>query len=120
MARTMKNSKTKNIGINVEPPSKTCEDPKCPFHGNLKVRGKAIRGVVTSTRMEKTISVEWKRIVKVPKYERYEWRVSRIKAHVPPCLNHVREGDTVMVMECRPLSKTKKFVTIKVEEASKK
>jgi small subunit ribosomal protein S17 len=34
-------------------------------------------------------------------------------AHNPPCIN-AKEGDVVKIAECRPLSKTKKFVVIEV------
>jgi len=47
----------------------------------------------------------------IPKYERYEKRTSKYKAHLPPCIE-VKEGDEVVIMECRPLSKTKSFVVV--------
>jgi ribosomal protein S17 len=47
----------------------------------------------------------------VPKYERYERRKSRIVVHNPECIR-AREGDVVVVAECRPLSKTKSFVVV--------
>ncbi|MGC8851180.1 MAG: 30S ribosomal protein S17, partial [Candidatus Micrarchaeia archaeon] len=49
---------------------------------------------------------------KVPKYERFEKRRSRIHVHVPECMN-VKEGDRVLIGECRKLSKTKAHVVIK-------
>ena len=99
------------IGIEIEEPEEKCNDPKCPFHGHLKVRGVAIRGKVVSTAMQHTVVVERERLHYVPKYERYEKRTSRYKAHLPPCI-HVKKGDEVMIMECRPLSKTKHFVVV--------
>ncbi len=99
------------IGIDVEEPEEKCNDPNCPFHGHLKVRGIIIKGKVVSTSMQKTVVIEREKLHYVPKYERYEKRTSRYKAHLPPCI-HVNKGDDVIIMECRPLSKTKHFVVV--------
>ena len=99
------------IGINVKEPEKKCSDPNCPWHGHLKVRGVVIKGKVVSTAMQKTVVVERERLHYVRKYERYEKRTSRYKAHLPPCIE-VEKGDEVIIMECRPLSKTKHFVVV--------
>ena len=103
--------KVKNIGINVKPPKEECDDKNCPFHGTLPVRGQIITGVVSSTKMKNSIVVtkEHKRLV--PKYERYEKRTSTYTAHCPPCLK-IKNGDSVRIAECRPLSKTVSFVAI--------
>ena len=61
--------------------------------------------------MHSTATVEWERVQHIPKYERYEKKRSKIKAHNPKCIN-AAEGDIVKVMECRPLSKTKNFVIV--------
>jgi small subunit ribosomal protein S17 len=92
-------------------PEKSCNDAKCPFHGNLKMRGRILVGKIISTKMRKTASFELARIHYIPKYERYEKRRTRLKAHNPDCIN-ASAGDIVRIMECRPLSKTKKFVVI--------
>ncbi|KAA0001920.1 MAG: 30S ribosomal protein S17 [Thermoplasmata archaeon] len=99
------------IGIKVKEPERECNDPNCPWHGHLKVRGVVLRGIVVSTAMQKTVVVERQRLHYLPKYERYEKRTSRYKAHLPPCID-VRKGDEVIIMECRPLSKTKHFVVV--------
>jgi len=99
------------IGIEVEEPKEKCNDPNCPFHGHLKTRGVIIKGRVVSTAMQKTVVVERERLHYVPKFERYEKRTSRYKAHLPPCIK-VKKGDEVIIMECRPLSKTKHFVVV--------
>jgi len=101
----------RSIGIKVKEPEKECDDPNCPWHGHLKVRGVVIRGKVVSTAMQRTVVVERERLHYVPKYERYEKRTSRYKAHLPPCID-VQKGDEVIIMECRPLSKTKHFVVV--------
>ncbi|HDD05077.1 MAG TPA: 30S ribosomal protein S17 [Candidatus Aenigmarchaeota archaeon] len=92
-----------------------CNDKKCPFHGKVRIRGKKFEGVVVSAKAEKTAIVEWERYYKLRKYERYEKRKTRVAAHNPPCIN-AKEGDKVVIAECRPLSRTKKFVIIEVKK----
>ena len=104
---------TKNIGLEVSNPKKACQDDNCPFHGNLKCRGRVFTGTVVSSRMQKTVNVEWEWQNYLRKYERYEKRRSRVKAHNPSCIN-ANEGDIVKIMECRPLSKTKNFVVVEI------
>ena len=85
----------------------------CPIHGSLKTRGMVFEGVVTSAKPAKTVVIELQYIRRMPKYERYEKRRSKIHAHVPECM-HVREGDVVQAVECRKISKTKSHVVMKV------
>ncbi len=103
--------KARNIGIEVKPPKKECEDPKCPFHGELPVRGKILEGIVVSDRAQRTAIVERTYFRFLPKYERYERHHSRIAAYNPECIA-AKEGDTVRIAECRSLSKIKSFVVI--------
>lgn len=88
-----------------------CKDLRCPKHGKLKIRGKRFEGIVLSTKMDKTVKIGWERITKIKKYERYERRGSKITAHKPDCIQ-LKLGDRVIVAECRPLSKTKRFVVL--------
>ena len=90
---------------------KKCKDNNCPFHGSLKTRGRGFVGTVKSDKMSRTITIEFERMFYLPKYERYERRRTRLKAHNPDCID-AKEGDKVKVKECRPLSKTKNFVVI--------
>ncbi len=101
----------RNIGIDVVPPTSECDDPHCPFHGNLAVRGQLIDGKVVSVKMDKTAVVERKYLKYQKKYERYEKRTSRYSAHLAPCLD-IKAGDNVTIMECRPISKTVAFAII--------
>ena len=105
--------KSRNIGIGAKPPKKTCEDPKCPWHGTLPVRGRVIEGRVVSAKAQRTAIIESEYFRFIPKYERYERRHSRIVAYKPDCIG-VAVGDKVKIAECRPLSKTKHFVVIEV------
>jgi small subunit ribosomal protein S17 len=92
--------------------TENCGDRKCPFHGEVSLRGRRLKGRVVSDKMTRTVSVEVERKYYVPKYERYERRTSKIHAHNPPCIN-ARAGDEVYLMECRRLSKTKSFVVVR-------
>ena len=96
-------------------PKKTCNDKNCPFHGNLPIRGKTLRGVVVSAKMDKTVIVRHDYLKYVPKFMRYERRHSRIPSHNPPCIA-AKEGDRVVIAECRPISKTVAFVVVEKEE----
>ena len=102
------------IGLNVQQPETSCDDENCPFHGTLSVRGQTLEGTVASTDMEKTVVVEREYDVKVPKYDRYMKRRSRVPAHAPPCLD-IEVGDTVTIAETRPLSKTKSHVVVSID-----
>ncbi len=82
-----------------------CIDKKCPFHGNLKVRGRQFRGHVIK-KFPKRIVIEFQRIVPVKKYERYLKKKTKIHARLPDCQkDKVNVGDYVLVQEIRPLSK---------------
>lgn len=104
--------------LSLKKPKKTCEDPNCPFHGTLSIRGRVLEGIVVSAKMDKTIIVRRDYLNYVPKFKRYERRRSHLPAHNPPCIN-AREGDRVKVAECRPLSKTVSFSVIEKLEAKK-
>ena len=104
----MAESKNKKIKESAQQGSRW-DDGNCPIHGNLKVRGRKFIGTVVSTRMRKTAVIEFERLHFIEKYERYEKRMTKLKAHAPGCIG-AKDGDIVMVVECRPLSKTKNFV----------
>ena len=110
-------NKMKNIGImGVNPPKDICNDPNCPFHGNIGVRGRVFKGVVESVKSLNTVIVRWERRIYYPKYERFEKRFTKVSAHKPGCI-HLAKGDSIVIGECRPISKTKKFVVLsKVDE----
>ena len=103
--------KARNIGVKVILPSKECKDKKCPFHGDLSVRGRTFTGIIIKRDVHKTATVEWSRIIKIPKYERYEKKRTKVRVHNPSCID-AKIGDNVKIIECRPLSKTKNFVII--------
>ena len=78
-------------------------------------RGRSFVGKVISTKMSKTVKVEWPRRKFLYKYERYQKKKSAVMAHVPEGMN-INMGDTVRISECRPISKTKNFVVVGKEK----
>ncbi len=74
-------------------------------------------GIVSSNKMDKSISVEVNRRVKHPKYHKFINRRSKFIAHDEK--NECNEGDTVKIMETRPLSKSKRWRLIEIIERVK-
>ena len=74
-------------------------------------------GVVVSDKMDKTIVVEIRTRVKHPLYGKIMNRTTRFKAHDEN--NECGIGDTVKVMETRPLSKDKRWRLVEVVEKVK-
>ena len=108
---------SRNIGLKVEPPKQSCNDPNCPFHGNLPVRGKMFEGEVVSSKMRGTVVVQRNYLLFHKKYNRYERRRSNLSVHNPPCIA-AEKGDWVKIAECRPLGKTVAFVVIEKRQES--
>jgi len=104
--------------LTLKKPKKSCDDTNCPFHGNLRIRGRVLDGVVINAKMDKTVVVRRDYQLYVPKFKRYERRHSHISAHNPPCLN-VKEGERVRIAESRPLSKTVSFVVVEKLEGER-
>ena len=71
-------------------------------------------GQVVSSAMDKSITVSVERRVKHPVYGKYMRRSTKVHAHDEA--NECQRGDTVMVEQCRPLSKTKTWRLVKVLE----
>lgn len=69
-------------------------------------------GRVVSTKMEKTIVVYISRLEKHRKYKKYVKRHTKLYAHDEQGV--AREGDVVRVMECRPMSRLKRFRLVEV------
>ncbi|OGP58212.1 MAG: 30S ribosomal protein S17 [Deltaproteobacteria bacterium RBG_13_61_14] len=78
--------------------------------GQKKVR----QGVVVSDRMQNTVVVVVTRQVLHPRYHKYIRRRSRFMAH--DASNACKVGDRVEIIECRPLSKNKRWRVIRVVE----
>ncbi|KAK9163548.1 hypothetical protein Syun_004450 [Stephania yunnanensis] len=108
---------SKSIGLGFKTPREAIEgtyiDKKCPFTGTVSIRGRILAGTCHSAKMMKTIIVRRNYLHFVKKYQRYEKRHSNIPAHISPCFR-VKEGDHVIIGQCRPLSKTVRFNVLKV------
>ena len=74
-------------------------------------------GKVVSNKMDKTIVVAIEDNVKHPKYGKVIKRTIKFKAHDEN--NECNEGDTVMIMETRPLSKDKRWRLVEIIEKAK-
>tara|TARA_B100001057_G_scaffold62453_1_gene55940 strand:+ start:19002 stop:19253 length:252 start_codon:yes stop_codon:yes gene_type:complete len=81
--------------------------------------GRTLQGTVTSNSMNKTIVVTVGRRTKHPKYGKYINLSSKYHVHDEKEVS--KEGDLVIIQECRPLSKTKSWKLLEVikKEASK-
>jgi len=77
-------------------------------------KGRTVTGRVISDKMDKTITVLVERLVKHPLYGKYIRRSTKLHAHDER--NECREGDVVVIQECRPLSKTKSWRLVKIVE----
>jgi small subunit ribosomal protein S17 len=81
----------------------------------VEARGtRVLTGRVVSNKMDKTIAVVVERLVKHPTYGKYLRRSTKLLAHDES--NEAREGDTVTITPCRPLSRRKSWRLLAVLE----
>merc|ERR1719463_514223 len=113
----------KNVGLGFRTPKEAIEgayvDKKCPFTGNVSIRGRILRGVLRSRKMTRTVVVRRDYLHWVTKYQRYEKRHKNFSAHCSPAFPILKVGDEVVAGECRPLSKTVRFCVLKVNPKGK-
>ncbi|KAK8763406.1 ribosomal protein S11 [Amblyomma americanum] len=112
----------KSVGLGFKTPREaihgTYIDKKCPFTGNVSIRGRILRGVVVKMKMQRTIVIRRDYLHYVRKYNRFEKRHRNMSVHLSPAFRDVAVGDVVTVGECRPLSKTVRFNVLKVTKAA--
>jgi len=82
-----------------------------------RTRRKERIGVVTSNKMQKSIVIKVSRRVKHPKYGKFVKKSSKFMAH--DVNNDSNIGDTVRIMETRPLSKNKCWRLVEIIERAK-
>jgi small subunit ribosomal protein S17 len=75
---------------------------------------RTLTGQVVSNKMDKTIAVEIERQVRHPTYGKYVRRTTKLLAHDEN--NEAKEGDTVSITPCRPLSRRKSWRLLAVVE----
>ncbi|XP_060556414.1 small ribosomal subunit protein uS17-like [Ruditapes philippinarum] len=113
---------SKSVGLGFKTPREAVEgtyiDKKCPFTGNVSIRGRILSGVVMKMKMQRTIVIRRDYLHFVKKYQRFEKRHKNMSVHLSPCFRDVVPGDVVTVGECRPLSKTVRFNVLKVSKAA--
>ncbi|MFT5419425.1 MAG: small subunit ribosomal protein S17 [Candidatus Endobugula sp.] len=80
----------------------------------VKKEARTVSGKVVSDKMDKTITVLIERRVKHPIYGKYMSKSSKLKAHDEE--NTCNIGDVVTIAESRPLSKTKTWALVNIEE----
>lgn len=73
---------------------------------------RSVQGSVLSAKMDKSITVLIERQVKHPLYKKIIRRSTKLHAHDEQ--NECNEGDTVIIEECRPLSKTKSWRLVEI------
>nr|AIU94808.1 40S ribosomal protein [Phragmatopoma lapidosa]AIU94813.1 40S ribosomal protein [Phragmatopoma lapidosa] len=113
---------SRNIGLGFKTPREAIDgsyiDKKCPFTGNVHIRGRILTGVITKMKMQRTIVIRRDYLHYIRKYNRFEKRHKNVSAHLSPCFRDTKVGDVVTIGECRPLSKTVKFNVVKVTKGS--
>jgi small subunit ribosomal protein S17 len=87
--------------------------PEQPTTGQAKPE-RALTGRVVSSKMDKTVAVAVERLIKHPSYGKYVRRTTKLLAHDEN--NECREGDMVAIAPCRPLSRRKSWMLVRVIE----
>jgi len=78
------------------------------------IKRRIVNGIVVSNKMQKTVVVKIKRLVRHPLYEKAIKKVTRLLADDPE--NKAKIGDEVELVETRPLSKLKRWRIFKIVE----
>ena len=99
----------------------TVNNQTAPAAGTSESASRASRktrvGVVVSDKMQKTVVVAVDRRVPHPVYGKMVTRTTRLKAHDEE--NSAKTGDTVRIMETRPLSKDKRWRVVEIVERAR-
>lgn len=107
---------TKSIGLGFKTPKTAIEsnyvDKKCPFTGNVSIRGRILKALVISHKMKRTLVVRRDYLQYFSKYRRFAKKHKNMSVHCSPAFPNVSEGDIVTVGQCRPLAKTVRFNVI--------
>ena len=86
-------------------------------NGTVRPMRKTRVGVVVSDKMQKTVVVAIERRVPHPVYGKMMFRTTKLKAHDEE--NSAKQGDTVRIMETRPLSKDKRWRVVEIVERAR-
>ncbi len=89
-----------------------------PAAGEAPVPGqRLLTGKVVSNKMDKTVAVSVERLVKHPMYGKYVRRTTKLLAHDEN--NECKEGDTVSIKPCRPMSRRKSWMLVRVVDRAR-
>ncbi|MBT7102176.1 30S ribosomal protein S17 [archaeon] len=116
MVTEKKTTKKKVAKKTIKKAEVSCNDRLCPVHGDrkLKMRGRTFEGAVIK-KLHGRVTIQFERMLRLAKYERYEKRRTKIHARLPECMKDgVGVGDLIQIAETRPISKTIHFVVSKV------
>merc|ERR1719265_2890794 len=81
----------KNVGLSFQTPKEAKEgryvDKKCPFTGNVSIRGRILKGLCISHKMKNTIIIRRNYLHYIKKYNRFEKRHKNVAVHCAPCFD---------------------------------
>jgi small subunit ribosomal protein S17 len=97
--------------------SENAADITAPAGAGPATGQRLLTGKVVSNKMDKTIAVSVERLVKHPTYGKYIRRTTKLLAH--DANNECKEGDTVTIKPCRPLSRRKSWMLVRVVERAR-
>merc|ERR1712110_782688 len=119
-AKVAKRYSKKSVGFGIKNPTFAKQgdfiDKKCPFTGNVSIRGRLLTGVVTTLKMQRPCTIRRDYLHYIKKYQRFEKRHKMVSAHVSPCWRDIAIGDLVTIGECRPWPKTINFNVVKINK----
>ncbi|KNC84272.1 40S ribosomal protein S11, variant [Sphaeroforma arctica JP610] len=114
----------RNVGLGIKTPREAYDghwvDKKCPFTGDVSIRGRILNGTIVSMKMQRTVVIRRDYLHYIKKYQRYEKRHSNLSAHMSPAFLDVSVGDSAVVGQCRPLSKTVRFNVLRTAKKQMK
>jgi small subunit ribosomal protein S17 len=104
--------------MSTTPENIAAAESAAPAAGAAPVPGqRLLTGKVVSNKMDKTVAVSVERLVKHPMYGKYVRRTTKLLAHDEN--NECKEGDTVSIKPCRPMSRRKSWVLVRVVERAR-
>ncbi|KAG4072468.1 hypothetical protein HA402_004400 [Bradysia odoriphaga] len=112
----------REVGLGFKTPREAIDgtyiDKKCPFTGNVRIRGRILTGIVQKLKMQRTIVIRRDYLHYIRKYSRFEKRHRNMSVHLSPCFRDVEIGDIATIGECRPISKTVRFNVLKITKGA--
>ncbi len=93
------------------------EQPKAAATAAEKARLKTVTGFVVSNKMKKSITVQVERLVRHPKFGKFQRKYTTYTSHDEK--NEARPGDKVTIISCRPLSKSKRWTLKAIVERAR-